>query len=436
MLASAGTFAVGGEIEGVGIPAGTTVTAVGPGTTLTLSAPATLSGAALALHYNDAKLAFVGAISANGASAFFAASGMLANGGTPGATNVYSYHTNAASTSFIAAVGAEDYYNNARCPNGDGAFRDVGACALVNWYTTPDGQYLLFPTEGPLDGYNTTGVECATSLIPGTEATTKSCTELYRYSVRAAETGGQPVVCVSCGPGDVDAAGMAEFDRSQRFATAAAPVRAMSDNGEYVFFDSPARLVPQAESHTLHVYEWREGHGIALISSPNDPEPSYFLGYSPYQYTPKGSTTPVKVEGGNVFFGTHAKLVPQDTNTVGNVFDARICEPESPCIQPPPGETTQCEGSTCQHPPIAPADPTPTLLPPVALPGEPPPPPPKKETAAQIKAKHLAVALRLCRKKTNRHKRKVCEAQAKKKYGPAKKASRAKRASTNRRSGR
>jgi len=134
----------------------------------------------------------------------------------------------------------------------------------------------------------------------------------------------------------------------------------MSNDGAYVFFDTPSRLVPTAENGTLDVYEWHEGQ-ISLISSPNDPFPSYFLGYSPY-YLPDGE----KVEAGNVFFGTHARLLSEQTNTVGNIYDARACEPESPCIKLPAGETAQCEGGSCQTPPPAPADPTATLLAPPA----------------------------------------------------------------------
>jgi hypothetical protein len=112
-----------------------------------------------------------------------------------------------------------------------------------------------------------------------------------------------------------------------------------------------------------------------LISSPNASGPSYFLGYSPYQYEdPAGKVECLEdpgrrceqVEGGNVFIGTHASLVPQDTASTGQIYDARICEPLSPCIKPPAGETAQCEGGSCQHPPPASPDPTATLLAPPA----------------------------------------------------------------------
>ena len=63
-----------------------------------------------------------------------------------------------------------------------------------------------------------------------------------------------------------------------------------------------------------------------------------------------------------MFIGTHDRLVAADTNTVGNIYDARVCVPESPCIQPPPGETAQCEGGSCQTPAAPPASTAPSTL--------------------------------------------------------------------------
>jgi len=46
----------------------------------------------------------------------------------------------------------------------------------------------------------------------------------------------------------------------------------------------------------------------------------------------------------------------------------------------------------------------------------------KPKTAAQIRAEKLAKALRACKKDRVKKKRAACEASARKKYGPAKKA--------------
>jgi len=194
-------------------------------------------------------------------------------------------------------------------------------------YATPDGRYLLYQNGGEND-------------IGG---------PLYRYD---SQTGS--LVAIAGG----------SFIRSASREPSSGPVQGMSDNGQYVFFDTSEKLVPQAanqegEHPELDTYEWHENtethtDTISLIGAGNVSSPTYFLGYSPYQL-PDGT----QVEGGNVFIGTHARLSTQDTNNVGNIYDARICEPESPCLQPPPGETAQCEGGTCQTPPTPPVFHTP-----------------------------------------------------------------------------
>jgi hypothetical protein len=341
-------------------------------------------------------------VSADGSMVYFVANGALAPDAAPGnckgivgSCALYRYQsktaTSAAKTTFIATVSASVFSNEVT--QGDPLFPEP---AYTRAYATPDGRYLLFNNTGGLYRYDSIS-ESLTMIAPS-----------------------------------------GDFTRSASIRPAAGPVRAMSDDGSYVFFDSLKPLALQARNGVTDVYEWHEdlathNRTLSLIGSGSDSAPTYFLGYSPY-YTPSGR----KVEGGNVFIGTHARLSPLDTNSLGDIYDARVCEPESPCIKPPAAETKQCLGSECQTPPPAPVDQTPSSqtfsgagnLAPA------PPPPPKRETAAQIRAKKLAAALKVCRKKRNRHNREVCERTARKKYGPAKKASRAKRASTNGRAGR
>jgi hypothetical protein len=195
-------------------------------------------------------------------------------------------------------------------------------------------------------------------------------------------------------------------------------VRAMSDDGAFVFFDSKGALVSGATNHTLDVYEWHEDptthvRSVSLIGSGSDSAPTFFLGYSP---NPFAGTVQAR-EGGNVFIGTHARLAPQDTNNVGNIYDARVCEPESPCIGTPPGETAQCAGGSCQTPPAAPPDPTASLLAPQPAGALAPVPGVRGKTAAQVRAEKLARALRACRVKRRGHKRTLCERRARKAYG-------------------
>ena len=211
----------------------------------------------------------------------------------------------------------------------------------------------------------------------------------------------------------------------------------MSDNGEYVFFDTQAALVPQATNHTLDTYQWHEDQttherSLALVGSGYEPRADVL----PWPCPQLSAHTEQAREAGNVFIGTHARLSPVQANEVGNIYDARFCEPLSPCIEPPPGKTAQCQGGECQKPPPAPPDPTATLLaPPFAAPASPPATSkPKPLTNAQ----KLAAALKACRKDTSRKRRQTCEAQARKKYPvkAAKKSSTARRATTDRGAGR
>ena len=375
-------------------------------------------------------VAFVPAVAAHGSAVYFTASAQLTTDAPlPGAEGVdlYRYDAAAATTVYVATVNTTDFPNEPCGAALDGAHR--GLCPQADWYATPDGSYLLFATsrEQPSVGYATATPNPTQCRIPEAQGGSNGhCDELYRYHYQPESPSAAGLVCVSCDPSGAAPVSNARFARSYSEGPASGPVRAMSDNGEYVFFDSADPLVTEAENHTLDVYEWHAGR-ISLISSGSEKAPSYFLGYSPY-VNPRGET----VEGGNVFFGTHANLVPwQSTESEGNIYDARVCQAESPCLQAPPQRTGQCEDGSCHPPPPAPSDLTPTsqiFSGAGNLTGEPSPPPPPKPTAAQERAKKLTVALKLCRKKRNRHNREVCERAARAKYGPiAKKSKKGKR---------
>jgi hypothetical protein len=343
----------------------------------------------------------VPAVATQGSAVYFTAFGALVPGaptlkvleqeeGEEGPVNLYRYDTSTRMTTFVATVSTRDYPNNVtiRLPLGE-----VGLVSSANWYTTPDGRYLLFASTLGLTGYDTAG-NCLLPTISG--GSNGHCEELYRYN-----SAGGNLVCVSCNPSGAPPTSNALFTRSAPSGLSASPPRAMSDDGAYVFFDTAEALVPQDGNGTLDVYEWHDG-GIALISSGKDFAPSFFLGASP--------------DGANAFFGTHARLVPQDTDASGDLYDARICTPADPCIKPPPGGTGQCEGDACQNPAPAPIDATPVSLTfsgagnvfsrsgSVVK--------PRSLTPAQ----QLAKALRACKRKPAR-KRAACEAQARKRYG-------------------
>jgi hypothetical protein len=361
----------------------------------------------------------VPAVAAEGTAVYFTAFSTLASGGTrdqlPGGggepsaeVNLYRYDTETQRTSYVATVETIDYGG---CGTGidaeEGFESDHDLCDDMNWYTAPDGRYLLFGASLKIEGYNAAANGCAERSLPRTQALVDGrCAELYRYSAPAAERGEQAIVCVSCGSGGADAAGNAEFARSVLEGPDSGPPRGMSNNGEYVFFDSQASLVPAASNGTLDTYQWREdlsthARSISLVGLGTDTAPTYFLGYSPYEYT-NSHGEKIKVEAGNVFIGTHAELSPVQTNSVGNIYDARACEEDSPCIKPPTGETAQCLGGECQKSPLAPSDPVATLLAPPGGGGLNPlaPPPPKKVTTKTVKCKKGLVRKKIKKNET------------------------------------
>jgi hypothetical protein len=161
------------------------------------------------------------------------------------------------------------------------------------------------------------------------------------------------------------------------------------------------------------VYEYHGGH-VYLISDGRDTSKVTENGGSSVDLIGSDAT------GANVFFGTADRLVERDTDTQLDVYDARICTTGDPCIAPPQPPPPPCLGETCHG--------TPAVTPAVLTPGTatfsgagnlspPAPTSVKRKTAAQIKAENLAKALRACRVRRNKHKRKACESRARKKYG-------------------
>jgi hypothetical protein len=322
------------------------------------------------------------AISADGSHVYFAAQGVLTGANaegrqpTDGAENLYVYDTATARTAFIVTTITEGEAGEAEA--------------------TPNGRFLLFSSRARLTPYNNDGSLCNVQFEhPG------PCPEIYRYDAST-----EAILCVSCNPGVPPA--RAAFNLNIPSGPAEGPVRAISDDGGYVFFNSLAPLVPTATNGTIDVYEWHEGHGISLIGSGTDETPSYFLNASP--------------DGSNVFFGTHASLVPADTGSEGDLYDARICTAAEPCVQAAPSEEGLCEGDACAHPPGAPNDASPSSLT-FTGPGDLVSelgPPLVTRTATQLRAERLARALTACRQERSKRRRVACEKQARKRYGPPK----------------
>ena len=296
------------------------------------------------------------AISSDGSHVYFIARGKLAtNTGVQGTTaqegqaNLY-VHAQGAPLRFIATLPASD---EEQFEQQD--FKEwTGGVEVAN--VTPDGQYLVFLSHGALTADDTRPEGPA---------------QIYRYD----DAGSGSIVRVTIGQngyndnGNAGTAGAGEPNivlAAKGWQSEATPADAnptMSDDGQYVFFESPVALAPGAlnevpvnppsstEVFAQNIYEYHDGE-VYLISDGKDVNPN------PGDIVTKSSTRLVGTDasGKNVFFWTTSQVTSQDTDTQRDIYDARICETGDPCI-PPPAPPASCQGEECELPAGSPPGP-------------------------------------------------------------------------------
>jgi hypothetical protein len=112
--------------------------------------------------------------------------------------------------------------------------------------------------------------------------------------------------------------------------------RYMSSDGHYVFFSTEQSLLPQDTNGLADVYEYDTDTGVLrLISSGTGESGSWFEDAS--------------ANGSDVFFLTAQKLTGWDTDTLTDLYDARV-NGGFPEPSPPP---VPCDGDACQGVPSA-----------------------------------------------------------------------------------
>ena len=235
----------------------------------------------------------------------------------------------------------------------------------------------------------------------------------------------------------------------------------MSDDGSRVFFESPVGLTVHALNdvqiglnaennprYAENVYEWElEGVGscpvglaagcVFLISDGHDVSANN--GGSALCTFSSTCLMGADSSGDNVFFTTTDQLVPADTNTELDYYDARVCEPEAgnPCVQSPGAPAAACSGEECHGvlagPPGVPATPSASFngtgnivpAPPVVV-------------KPLSRHERLVKALKSCRVKHpySRSRRAACERVAERDFGVKAKGKKAGRAARAVRSGR
>jgi hypothetical protein len=351
-------------------------------------------------------------ISQDGSHVYFVARGKLTGEQNPrggeavaGANNLYVYERDAAvpggRTRFIAAL-APSTESEGKVESADeqvwggvGA-ADVGRPADA----TPDGAYLVFESHADLTS----------------DDTSKGVWQVFEY-----EAGTGALKRVSVGNHGFNNNGNTSVHDATITVpgyTAPPPLpqpRSVSEDGKYVFFQSGDSLTPgmstPAAGSAKNVYEYHEG-GVYLIYGGSVQNVS-FLGAS--------------ASGSDVVFSTTDALVPQDTDTQVDIYDARIAGG-----MPAGSASGACVGEGCRG--------ASGVAPPFGVPGSLAQPggenfavpTPNAQSGQQLRARALAGALKRCRAMRRRKPRLRCETSARKRYAPKSSAAHARHLSKRR----
>ncbi|HEY4452289.1 MAG TPA: hypothetical protein VGN13_11935 [Solirubrobacteraceae bacterium] len=389
--------------------------------------------------------------SEDGSWVYFVADGALAPGaarGTCGSEaqpeppvhcNLFVWHSGV--TKLVAVLSGSDFPDW----NGTSGTHDLGDLTAR---VSPDGHLLTFVSDRSLTGYDTRDAK-----------TDRPDEEVYVYDAISGN-----LSCVSCAPSGARPQGLeygdmtnplllgvkvwdarqglagslpawTSYSGGQHGAESIYQSRYLSDNGR-LFFDSADALVPKDTNGTTDVYEFeppgvggcttatssgsvlyspQAGGCVGLISSGTAQAESGFLDAS----AGGGRDAEGHEGGGDVFFITTGKLAAQDFDASADVYDAHECSAAAPCYptagtEPPPCETSD----SCRAAPTPQAAfgaPASSVL---ASSGNlAPPAPAKTRTPAQVRAEKLARALRACRAKHNKRRRKACVRAAQRRYG-------------------
>jgi len=342
---------------------------------------------------------------------YFAAAGALATGASPGLCR--------------NSQEEKEGKSQEQGPNSCNIYvRHNGVTSFVTggWYddanvtrVSPDGQWLSFTSSGDHTGYDTRDA-----------VTGQPDQEVYLYDAL-----GKRLVCASCDPTKARPVGVSARSASVPFwvhdgigSILPYQPRYLSDGGR-LFFNSYDALVPQDIDGTEDVYEFEPlgtAHCTAAVSSYVEAMGGCLGLISSGTSSEESSFVDAGETGGDVFFRTAAKLVPQDFDDAMDVYDAHECATAAPCFSAAPVSTAVCAtGDACKPAPT----PQPALFGPApsatfsgvgnvsaSVAG------PRVKPKSLTRAQKLSRALNACRKKRSRRRRRTCEAAARKHYGP------------------
>jgi hypothetical protein len=151
---------------------------------------------------------------------------------------------------------------------------------------------------------------------------------------------GETLRCVSCPSSSVAMTGNVEIyphaTHKNFTITVGLRSRFLSDDGRYVFFSSPDALVPQDTNGLYDAYEYDTETGkVSLLSPGTGGNGSWF--------------TEASASGSDVFILTRESLSGWDTDTLVDLYDARV----NGGLPGPPVPPLGCLGDACQGVPSA-----------------------------------------------------------------------------------
>jgi hypothetical protein len=248
-------------------------------------------------------------VSNDGSHVYFTAQGVLTSTG-----NAFGRHAEGGSENIYV------YERDATYPRGYIAFIGVGNVPVAQ--TTPDGRFLVFQSAADLTPDE--GEQAEAAQVFEYDATTAQLTRVSR-----GESGYN---------NDGNSNAYAATIPRQQFPTSDPIAKlngvAVSDDGASVFFTTADALTPQTQDGTMNVYEYREGH-VALISDGHD--------RVEVDEGPAVNLLGTDGSGEDVFFETADPLVPQDSDTQLDIYDARIAGGF-----PAPAPSPSCSSDSCQ----------------------------------------------------------------------------------------
>jgi len=315
-----GAFSVGQGIEGAGIPAGTTIAALGAGT-LQLSAAATATGGDVALA----------------AQTLPAGDEENSVGDKPqlGGFNLYSWQDAApAATRFVATLLSTDNTESG-----------VWSPAPVRRHAeaSPDGRWLVFNSEAELTGIHSIGA-CKYDPQLNKYVIPAPCREVFLYDSQSGQ-----LTCPSCNPSGAAPLGGSILDVELHATASLLQPRYLANSGRLYFDSRDALSSLDTNNGVEDVYQF-EPLGVGSCSEAGGCVSLISTGRGPYD----ANFLTMDSSGDNVFFTTRNQLLPVDIDQLIDLYDARV---GGGTAEPP--ISLPCQGEGCQPlslpPPVNPS---------------------------------------------------------------------------------